>query len=286
MKLRSTPWPMSRNPNYYRTLSSYTLHNGYFHSIFLSIPHLPRHSTRMTSSKLTCQRGIPILPLHLYPHWPRHLSRIISSQKNLICWHFTPPSTNSYSLHRLYSTLRADITLRRNRNHQPSLNHSVCWNNPMDNATLTRFFTLHFLLPFIITATVLLHIILLHETGSNNPTGLSTNSDKIPFHPYHTLKDLLQGAILILVLILLATFTPNILSDPENFLPANPFTTPTHIKPEWYFLFAYTILRSIPNKLGGVIALLASILILLIIPNLHQSKQQTMNFRPLSQFLF
>nr|BAD24800.1 cytochrome b [Varanus komodoensis] len=156
----------------------------------------------------------------------------------------------------------------------------------VDNATLTRFFTLHFLLPFIITATVLLHIMLLHETGSNNPTGLSTNSDKIPFHPYHTLKDLLQGTILILVLMLLATFTPNILSDPENFLPANPFTTPTHIKPEWYFLFAYAILRSIPNKLGGVMALLASILILLIIPNLHQSKQQTMNFRPLSQFLF
>uniref|UniRef100_A0A8D2IXK7 Uncharacterized protein n=1 Tax=Varanus komodoensis TaxID=61221 RepID=A0A8D2IXK7_VARKO len=131
---------MSRNPNYYRTLSSYTLHNGYFHSIFLSIPHLPRHSTRMTSSKLTCQRGIPILPLHLYPHWPRHLSRIISSQKNLICWHFTPPSTNSYSLHRLYSTLRADITLRRNRNHQPSLNHSVCWNNP-SRMNLGRIFS-------------------------------------------------------------------------------------------------------------------------------------------------
>nr|BAU25935.1 cytochrome b [Varanus salvator] len=156
----------------------------------------------------------------------------------------------------------------------------------VDNATLTRFFTLHFLLPFIITATTLLHIMLLHETGSNNPTGLSTNTDKIPFHPYHTLKDLLLGGSLAFLLLYLATFTPNILGDPENFLPANPFTTPTHIKPEWYFLFAYAILRSIPNKLGGVMALLASILILLLIPSLHQSKQQTMNFRPLSQLLF
>nr|YP_010481366.1 cytochrome b [Varanus rudicollis]BDP99529.1 cytochrome b [Varanus rudicollis] len=156
----------------------------------------------------------------------------------------------------------------------------------VDNATLTRFFSMHFLLPFIIAATTFLHIMLLHETGSNNPTGLSTNPDKIPFHPYHTLKDLLQGGILMLFLLYLATFTPNILGDPENFLPANPFTTPTHIKPEWYFLFAYAILRSIPNKLGGVMALLASILILLLIPFLHQSKQQTMNFRPLSQLLF
>nr|YP_010757372.1 cytochrome b [Varanus nebulosus]WEU77715.1 cytochrome b [Varanus nebulosus] len=156
----------------------------------------------------------------------------------------------------------------------------------VDNATLTRFFTLHFLLPFIISAIVFLHIMLLHETGSNNPIGLSTNPDKIPFHPYHTLKDLLQGGILMLLLLCLTTFAPNILGDPENFLPANPFTTPTHIKPEWYFLFAYAILRSIPNKLGGVMALLASILILLLIPSLHRSKQQTMNLRPMSQLMF
>nr|BCO16644.1 cytochrome b [Varanus exanthematicus] len=156
----------------------------------------------------------------------------------------------------------------------------------VDNATLTRFFTFHFLLPFIIAALALLHITLLHETGSNNPIGLSTSSDKIPFHPYHTMKDLLQGSILTLSLLILATFLPNILGDPENFIPANPLTTPTHIKPEWYFLFAYAILRSIPNKLGGVLALLTSILILLFIPNFHQSKQQTMNYRPMSQMLF
>nr|AAO26569.1 cytochrome b [Ameiurus catus]AAO26572.1 cytochrome b [Ameiurus catus] len=156
----------------------------------------------------------------------------------------------------------------------------------VDNATLTRFFAFHFLLPFAVVAATLLHALFLHETGSNNPIGLNSDADKISFHPYFSYKDLLGFALLIVALALLALFSPNLLGDPENFTPANPLVTPPHIKPEWYFLFAYAILRSIPNKLGGVLALLLSILVLMVVPLLHTSKQQGLTFRPLSQILF
>nr|AEI52274.1 cytochrome b [Presbytis rubicunda rubicunda] len=155
----------------------------------------------------------------------------------------------------------------------------------IDNPTLTRFFTLHFTLPFIIAALTMLHLLFLHETGSNNPCGIPSNSDKIPFHPYYTTKDALGMILLFLILMTLTLFSPDLLSDPDNYTPANPLNTPPHIKPEWYFLFAYAILRSVPNKLGGVLALLLSILILTAMPLLHKSKQQSMSFRPLSQFL-
>nr|UVE15936.1 cytochrome b [Pseudantechinus ningbing] len=156
----------------------------------------------------------------------------------------------------------------------------------VDKATLTRFFAFHFILPFIITALAIVHLLFLHETGSNNPSGINPDSDKIPFHPYYTIKDALGLMFLFLMLLLLALFSPDLLGDPDNFSPANPLNTPPHIKPEWYFLFAYAILRSIPNKLGGVLALLASILILLIIPLLHTANQRSMMFRPVSQTLF
>nr|YP_010175549.1 cytochrome b [Dasyatis tortonesei]QSL98693.1 cytochrome b [Dasyatis tortonesei]QTJ25320.1 cytochrome b [Dasyatis tortonesei] len=156
----------------------------------------------------------------------------------------------------------------------------------IDNATLTRFFTFHFLFPFVIVALTMIHLLFLHEAGSNNPTGLTSNMDKIPFHPYFTYKDLVGFFILLFLLTLLALFTPNLLNDAENFIPANPLVTPPHIKPEWYFLFAYAILRSIPNKLGGVLALIFSILILLLIPILHTSKLRSLTFRPITQLLF
>nr|AIY51212.1 cytochrome b [Noturus hildebrandi]AIY51213.1 cytochrome b [Noturus hildebrandi]AIY51214.1 cytochrome b [Noturus hildebrandi]AIY51215.1 cytochrome b [Noturus hildebrandi]AIY51216.1 cytochrome b [Noturus hildebrandi] len=156
----------------------------------------------------------------------------------------------------------------------------------VDNATLTRFFAFHFLLPFAIIAATLLHALFLHETGSNNPAGLNSDIDKISFHPYFSYKDLLGFVLLIVALTSLALFSPNLLGDPENFTPANPLVTPPHIKPEWYFLFAYAILRSIPNKLGGVLALLFSIMVLMVIPLLHTSKQRGLAFRPLSQLLF
>nr|UQK93848.1 cytochrome b [Corvus splendens] len=156
----------------------------------------------------------------------------------------------------------------------------------VDNPTLTRFFAFHFLLPFVIAGLTLVHLTFLHETGSNNPLGIPSDCDKIPFHPYYSIKDLLGFALMLVPFVTLALFSPNLLGDPENFTPANPLATPPHIKPEWYFLFAYAILRSIPNKLGGVLALAASVLVLFLMPLLHTSKQRSMTFRPLSQILF
>lgn len=156
----------------------------------------------------------------------------------------------------------------------------------VDKATLTRFFAFHFILPFIIAALVIVHLLFLHETGSNNPTGLNSDADKIPFHPYYTIKDILGVLIILVFLITLVLFFPDILGDPDNYIPANPLNTPPHIKPEWYFLFAYAILRSIPNKLGGVLALILSILILALLPFLHTSKQRSLIFRPITQALY
>uniref|UniRef100_G4XUU9 Cytochrome b n=1 Tax=Ochotona rufescens TaxID=42346 RepID=G4XUU9_OCHRU len=156
----------------------------------------------------------------------------------------------------------------------------------VDKATLTRFFAFHFILPFIIAALVMVHLLFLHETGSNNPTGIISDADKIPFHPYYTIKDALGFLLLISLLLTLVLFSPDLLGDPDNYTPANPLSTPPHIKPEWYFLFAYAILRSIPNKLGGVLALVLSIAILAAMPFLHTSKQRSMMFRPISQILF
>nr|AFK28515.1 cytochrome b [Hynobius hidamontanus] len=156
----------------------------------------------------------------------------------------------------------------------------------VDKATLTRFFAFHFLFPFLIAGASIIHLLFLHETGSNNPTGILSNMDKVPFHPYFSYKDALGFLIMLTALFTLSLLSPNLLGDPDNFIPANPLVTPPHIQPEWYFLFAYAILRSIPNKLGGVLALLASIIILMLIPMIHTSKQRSLTFRPVTQFLF
>nr|YP_009371132.1 cytochrome b [Abraxas suspecta]ARR28302.1 cytochrome b [Abraxas suspecta] len=156
----------------------------------------------------------------------------------------------------------------------------------VDNATLTRFYTFHFLLPFVILMMMMIHLIFLHQTGSNNPLGLNSNLDKIPFHPFFVIKDLIGIVILFTFLIMLTLINPNLLGDPDNFIPANPLVTPVHIQPEWYFLFAYAILRSIPNKLGGVIALIMSILILIILPFTFNKKIQGIQFYPINQLLF
>nr|YP_009590302.1 cytochrome b [Alcidodes juglans]QBM10389.1 cytochrome b [Alcidodes juglans] len=156
----------------------------------------------------------------------------------------------------------------------------------VDNATLTRFFTLHFLLPFIITSLVLIHLMFLHQTGSSNPLGVNSDIDKLPFHPYYTLKDLVGFLIMMTLLITLTLQAPYLLSDPDNFIPANPLVTPVHIQPEWYFLFAYAILRSIPNKLGGVIALVLSIAILYLMPFMNKKKFKSMQFYPINKLLF
>lgn len=156
----------------------------------------------------------------------------------------------------------------------------------VDNSTLNRFFSIHFILPFFVTIITIIHLIFLHQTGSRNPIGLNSNIDKIPFHPYYSIKDLIGFSFIIILLIRLSIIEPYILSDPDNFIPANPIVTPIHIQPEWYFLFAYAILRAIPNKLGGVIALLSSILILLTLPFSIKIKFKGLQFYPIRQIIF
>nr|AAX38563.1 cytochrome b [Pseudosquilla ciliata] len=156
----------------------------------------------------------------------------------------------------------------------------------VDNATLTRFFTFHFLFPFVVAAATMVHILFLHQTGSSNPLGLVSNIDKVPFHPYFTFKDIVGFVFMLMALILLSLFDPYLLGDPENFIPANPMSTPLHIQPEWYFLFAWAILRSIPNKLGGVIALVASIAILFIMPFTQKANFRGLSFYPVNQVMF
>jgi len=156
----------------------------------------------------------------------------------------------------------------------------------VDNATLTRFFSFHFLFPFIIAAFTIIHLLFLHQTGSNNPLGINSNSDKIPFHPYFSYKDIFGFIIILIFLCFLTLIAPYILGDPDNFIPANPLVTPPHIQPEWYFLFAYAILRSIPNKLGGVIALVRSIAILFILPFTNKFRFQSNQFYTINQILF
>lgn len=156
----------------------------------------------------------------------------------------------------------------------------------VDNATLTRFFTFHFVLPFIVAALSLVHLLFLHQTGSNNPIGVPSNQDKIPFHPFFSFKDLFGFVIILWALVSLALINPFLLGDTENFIPANPLVTPVHIQPEWYFLFAYAILRSIPNKLGGAAALVVSIAILLIMPLTQKRNLNRTRFYPVNKFIF
>jgi ubiquinol-cytochrome c reductase cytochrome b subunit len=151
---------------------------------------------------------------------------------------------------------------------------------------LNRFFAIHFLLPFVVIGAVILHLLFLHQTGSNNPIGVNSNSNKVPFHIYYTTKDIFGFIILLISLGFVALFIPNILGDPENFIPANPLVTPVHIKPEWYFLWAYAILRSIPNKLGGVVAIFAALLILFVVPLISVQSRRGNCFYPTNQFIF
>nr|WIG49077.1 cytochrome b [Runcina aurata] len=152
--------------------------------------------------------------------------------------------------------------------------------------TLNRFFSLHFLLPFVILGLSGLHIFFLHEKGSSNPLGSLNQINKVYFHPYFSWKDLVGFIFLLMMIVLLGIFYPTLLGDPDNFILANPMVTPVHIQPEWYFLFAYAILRSIPSKLGGVIALVMSIAILYFLPYSSLYLKSSSCFNPLYQFCF
>lgn len=156
----------------------------------------------------------------------------------------------------------------------------------VDNPTLNRFFALHFILPFIIAALIIFHLLFLHQTGSNNPLGINRDSDRIPFHTYFSIKDILGITITLSIFILIVIFLPSLLADPENFIISNPLVTPIHIKPEWYFLWVYAILRSIPNKLGGVLALFRALLILFILPITNKFEKQRNSFYPINQSIF
>lgn len=156
----------------------------------------------------------------------------------------------------------------------------------VNNATLNRFFSLHYLLPFLLTALAIAHLIALHNHGSNNPNGVGSNSDRYAMHPYFTFKDLVTIFFFFLVLSIIVFYYPNLLGHSDNYIPANPMQTPASIVPEWYLLAFYAILRSIPNKLLGVIAMFGSLLILLIVPFVDLSRIRGNQFRPAMKFFF
>jgi len=159
----------------------------------------------------------------------------------------------------------------------------------VDNATLNRFFSLHYLLPFVIFGVVFLHVAALHITGSNNPLGIEPKGpqDTLPFHPYYTAKDSVGMVVYFAVFAALVFFFPNMLGHPDNYIPANPLVTPAHIVPEWYFLPFYAILRAVPDKLGGVLLMFGSIAVLFVLPWLDTSPVRSMRFRPVARiFLF
>jgi ubiquinol-cytochrome c reductase cytochrome b subunit len=153
----------------------------------------------------------------------------------------------------------------------------------VDNPTLNRFFSLHYLLPFVITGVVFLHIVALHITGSNNPLGIEPKSeqDTLPFHPYYTIKDMVGVCVFLMVFAVLVFFAPDYLGHADNYIPANPLVTPSHIVPEWYFLPFYAILRSVPSKLGGVLMMFGAIAVLFVLPWLDTSPVRSARFRPL-----
>jgi ubiquinol-cytochrome c reductase cytochrome b subunit len=156
----------------------------------------------------------------------------------------------------------------------------------VDNATLNRFFSLHYLLPFLIAGVVTLHLILLHQSGSTNPLGIESNLDKISFYPYFYVKDLFGFIMLMVAFTWFCYFYPNSMGHPDNYIPANPMVTPPHIVPEWYFLPFYAVLRSIPDKLGGVLAMGGALLMLVLLPWLNTSRVRSTAFRPIYRKLY
>jgi ubiquinol-cytochrome c reductase cytochrome b subunit len=156
----------------------------------------------------------------------------------------------------------------------------------VDNATLNRFFSLHFVMPFVIAGLVIVHLALLHKDGSNNPLGIDSSTDKISFYPYFYVKDLFSLMCFVVFFSIILFYYPNTLGHPDNYIPADPMVTPAHIVPEWYFLPFYAILRSIPDKLGGVAAMGGAIVILLFLPFINTSEVRSSTFRPIYRKLF
>ena len=158
----------------------------------------------------------------------------------------------------------------------------------VDNPTLNRFFALHYLMPFLIVGVVILHLVALHRFGSNNPIGIDPSGpqDTVPFHPYYTIKDFFGLSVFLTLFAAAIFFFPNFMGHPDNYIPANPMQTPAHIVPEWYFLPFYAILRAVPDKLGGVLAMFGAIAVLFILPWLDRSPIRSGNFRPIFKIFF
>ena len=158
----------------------------------------------------------------------------------------------------------------------------------VDNPTLNRFFSLHYLLPFVIVGVVVLHIVALHRFGSNNPLGIDVRGDQdtVSFHPYYTVKDMFGLSVFLTIMAAVVFFLPNSMGHPDNYIPANPMVTPAHIVPEWYFLPFYAILRAVPDKLLGVLAMFAAIAVLFVLPWLDRSPVRSATFRPIYKIMF
>nr|AAU13945.1 apocytochrome b [Bothropolys sp. SP-2004] len=259
-------------PNHNSIIFSNTLFRSYYNCLWYSNLHFTKRQHSMSYTCITCKRGINLLYLFMSSRWSSNMFWILHI---LFTWttgvvllllvmmtafvgYVLPWGQMSFWGATVITNLVSAVP------YMGTMIVQWLWGGfAVDNATLTRFFSFHFILPFIIAAMVILHLLFLHQTGSNNPAGMSKNLDKVSFHPFFSVKDSMGFIMLISFYMFISLMLPYDLGDSENFIFANPLVTPIHIKPEWYFLFAYAILRSIPNKLGGVIALIMSILILL-----------------------
>ena len=241
MKLWVPSRSLPNSPNHYRSFLSHTLHIRYNNSLFISNTHLSRRKLRVTNPIYTRKRSLNIFYLLIPSCRTRLILWIIYIYRNLKHWSTSTVRSHSHSIYRLRPSMRTNIILRCHSYYKPPISHPIYWNNPSRmnlRGLLSRQshldpilrFPLH--LTIIIAALAIVHLLFLHETGSNNPTGLNSDADKIPFHPYYTIKDILGILIIFLILITLVLFFPDILGDPDNYIPANPLNTPPHIKPE------------------------------------------------------
>lgn len=269
-------------------------YNSYLENAFYSVIHTIRDVNIGYFIRYTHINGASLFFIVIYTHIFRNI--IFSSFKNKYTWlsgiiilflligtafigYVLPWGQMSYWGATVITNLASAI---------PMVGQNIVlwlWGGfSIGQGTLTRFFILHFLIPFILSAIVVVHIFFLHEKGSSNPLGITIRVDKIPFLKFFAIKDFFTLLLILVFFIRLVLLSPFILGDPENFIPANPLNTPIHIMPEWYFLFAYAILRRIPNKLGGVLALVMAILIFLIHVNFKKNFK-TLKFKPFSKII-
>nr|APL97256.1 cytochrome b [Linevichella vortex] len=247
----------------------------------LRYAHANGASLFFASMYLHIGRGI-FYSSFLYKHvWAVGVTILLLSMATAFMGYVLPISQMSYWGASVITSLFSEVPYMG-----PSLVQFIWGGSSVSGPTITRFFTFHFLFPFVILALVATHVTFLHQTGSSNPLGLASNSMKITFNFFFSLKDLAGALIAVMLFLILIFYWPLTLGDDENFTLANPAVTPQHIQPEWYFLFAYAILRSVPNKLGGVIALVMSVMILYLLPLTFMASMKSSSFYPCNNLLF